>query len=293
MPFLGLATVKRGSKETYRRALRQFLNWIEEKGIMNPDRQTILAYKADLKARGLSPLSLLAYIVAVRKFFEWTEWKKYYPNIARAIKVGKKSRGFKKDPLTIEQVQELMSSIDKSTLKGKRDYALLNLLIRTGLRTIETTRANMGDIRQQGGVALLWIQGKGRDDKDQFVVLTKETLKPIYKYLKARREKNKNEPLFASISDRNKGDRLTTRSIRRIVKERLKNIGIINDRLTAHSLRHTAITLSLKAGATIQEAQALGRHANINTTLIYAHNIDRIKNAPEKRIDKILAKAVI
>jgi integrase/recombinase XerC/integrase/recombinase XerD len=156
------------------------------------------------------------------------------------------------------------------------------------LRTVEVIRANIGDIRQQGGEALLWIQGKGQDSKDQFVVLTNGTSAPIYEYLRARGTTGKGEALFASISDRNGGDRLATRSIRRIVKERLRAIGIDSERLTAHSLRHTCITISLEAGATIQEAQALARHANINTTLIYAHNIDRLKNAPERLIDKLL-----
>ena len=68
----------------------------------------------------------------------------------------------------------------------------------------------------------------------------------------------------------------------------MRKIGLNSDRLTAHSLRHTAITLALKGGATIQEAQALGRHANINTTLIYAHNIDRLTQAPERKIDVVL-----
>lgn len=287
--FISSQDVKESSKETYRRTLRQFIGWIKKKGITNPNRETILTYKEELRARGLSPLTLSGYITVVRKFFEWTEGMKYYPNIAKGIKGAKRATGFKKDPLTVPQIKELLGSIDRSTLEGNRDYALLNLLVRTGLRTIEAIRADLEDIRQQGGEALLWIQGKGRDDKDQFVLLTQETLRPIYEYLRVKGKGEKKGPLFASISDRNNGGRLTTRSVRRMVKERLRGIGIESNRLTAHSLRHTAITLSLQAGATIQEAQALGRHTNINTTLIYAHNIDRIKNAPERRIDKILA----
>jgi integrase/recombinase XerC/integrase/recombinase XerD len=65
-------------------------------------------------------------------------------------------------------------------------------------------------------------------------------------------------------------------------------MGIDDSRITAHSLRHTAITLSLLAGATPQEARAMARHADINTTLIYAHNINRIAQAPEKKIDEFL-----
>ncbi len=124
---------------------------------------------------------------------------------------------------------------------------------------------------------------------DASVLLTGETLKPIYQYLQARGSAKSEEPLFSSLSHRNGGDRLTTRTARRIIKARFHQIGIDSDRLTAHSLRHTAVTLSLKAGSTIQEAQALARHTNINTTLIYAQNIDRIKQAPERKIDALIA----
>ena len=81
---------------------------------------------------------------------------------------------------------------------------------------------------------------------------------------------------------------MTTRSVSRVVKEYLRKANLDDARLTAHSLRHTAITLSLLGGATPQEAKVMARHADINTTLIYAHNINRIKQAPEKKIDEIL-----
>ena len=119
-------------------------------------------------------------------------------------------------------------------------------------------------------------------------MLTEATLEPINDYLNARQERDPKAPLFASHSNRNNGGRLTTRSISRIVKEAMKDAGINSDRLTAHSLRHSAITFSLLGGATVQEAQALARHKNINTTLIYAHNIDRIGRAPERKIDNYL-----
>ena len=287
--FLLAQDVSPSSRESYRKGLKRLLEWLKGQGVTNPSRETILSYKESLINEGLSSFSISAYIVAVRKFFNWLEATRGLPNIAKGIKGAKRVRGFRKDPLTIEQVRELLDSIDKSSIRGLRDYALINLLIRTGLRTIEIIRANVDDIRQEGGEALFYIQGKERDEKDEFVLLTGETLKPIYEYLKARRSAKAGEPLFSSLSNRNSGERLTTRTVRRIVKQRLRTIGIESDRLTAHSLRHTAITLSLKAGATIQEAQALARHTNINTTLIYAQNIDRIKQAPERKIDALIS----
>ena len=224
----------------------------------------------------------------MRKFFEWLESIKAYPNIAKGIKGPKRKRGFRKDSLTVEQVRAFLKSINRSTLSGMRDYAMLNLMIRTGLRTIEIARATREDITHQSGAAVLLIHGKGRDSKDDLVLLTESTLAPIREYLKARGKVRDEDPVFASHSTKNHGETLTTRSISRIVKDRLRDMGWDDSRLTAHSLRHTAITLSLLAGATPQEARAMARHSDINTTLIYAHNINRIKQAPELKIDEFL-----
>jgi integrase/recombinase XerC/integrase/recombinase XerD len=286
--FAKAQDVKPSSRGTYRRMLSRFVEWLSAHPTTDLSRETILAYKASLEEKRLSPLTLSGYLVAVRKFFEWTEANKLYPNIARGVKGGKRSKGFRKDPLTVDQIKELLGSVNRSTLEGKRDYALLNLLVRTGLRTIEAVRADLGDIRQEGGEAVLWIQGKGRDAKDEFVLLTPDTLKPMRDYLTERGAVEDSSPLFVSHSDRNRDERLTTRTLSRIAKATLRGIGLNSGRLTAHSLRHTAITLSLQAGATIQEAQALGRHANINTTLVYAHNINRIAHAPERKIEELL-----
>jgi integrase/recombinase XerD len=287
--FIRAQDVRENSRQAYRKGLKKFLAWLRDREIMNPDRQTLLDYKDDLRATGLSSFSISAYIVVVRKFFAWLEATRGLPNIAKGLKGARRTRGFMKDPLTLAQVQELLGSIDRKVLRGLRDHALINLMTTTGLRTIETIRANIGDVRQEGGEALLWVQGKGRDEKDEPAVLPAETIKPLHEYLAVRGAAPKDAPLFSSLSNRNGGGRLTTRTLRRIIKDRLRAIGIDSDRLTAHSVRHTCITLALQAGATIQEAQALARHANINTTLIYAHNIDRVKQAPERKVAALIS----
>jgi len=286
-PYVASLDAAPRSKDTYRKAVKRFFEWYAEQGIEAPTREDILAYKADLMSK-YKACTVSSYMSAVKSFFAFLEATGRYPNIAAGIKGAKATRGFRKDALSAAQAVRVISGIDRSTLEGLRDYALVNLLIRTGLRTIEAERADIGDIRAETGESLLYIQGKGRDSKDAFVVLTEATAQPIREYLRARGKQADSAPLFASCSDRNNGERLTTRSISRIVKEALKRVGLDSDRLTAHSLRHTAVTLSLLAGATIQEAQQLARHSSVNTTMIYAHNIDRIARAPERRIDELL-----
>jgi len=286
--YLASIDVKPKTKETYRRALKRFMEWLRDNSIIQPNRADILAYKGYLMAN-FTACTVSSYLTAVKGLYIYLEAEKISPNIANGIKGAKHQQGFKKDPLTVEQAKNVLIEIDTKDITGLRDYAIINLLIRTGLRTIEIERANIEDIRQQAGEALLYIQGKGRDSKDDFVLLTEATLKPIRDYIKARGKTKPTDPLFISHSNKNYGGRLTTRSISRIVKDNLREAGIDSERITAHSLRHTAVTLSLLGGATIQEAQSMARHKNINTTLIYAHNINRIKHAPERVIDTMLS----
>jgi integrase/recombinase XerD len=285
--FLSSIDIRPRSVDTYRKALKQFFLYLDKKNITAPTKEDIIAFKNDLAAEHAAA-TISVYIIAVRQFFNWLDENGLYNNIAHGIKGARSPKGFRKDTLTIEQIKRTLHGIDRSTLEGKRNFAIINLLVRTGLRTIELHRANIEDIRQEAEEALLYIQGKGRDSKDAFVLLTEDALTPLREYINARNEKNTRQPLFISHSNRNAGGRLSTRTISRIIKEALRAAGLNDSRLSAHSLRHTAITLSLLGGASVQEAQTMARHSDINTTLKYAHNINRIKQAPEKKIDALL-----
>ena len=285
--YLAQLDARPKTKDTYRKAVNRFFAWLIERGSGTLSRADILSYKAYL-TKHYSASTVSAYLTALRSFFKYLESENYCYNIAAGVKGAEKSRGHKKDILTKEQAGAVLSAIDRTTPEGLRDYAIINLLMRTGLRTVEIERANYEDIRQEAGQPLLYIQGKGRSDKDDFIVLTPATLDPLREYINATGGRKDKSPIFQSMSNRSNGGRLTTRSISRIVKEAMRAAGIDNDRLTAHSLRHGAITYALMSGATLQEAQQLARHSNINTTLIYAHNLQRISSAPESRIDNFL-----
>jgi len=285
--FLADLDLSEGSRATYSRSVRQFISWLEETGRagrVDLLREDILAYK-DYLISSKSSYTVSLYLTTVRKLYQYLESKRIYPDVTRGIRGSKKPKGFRKDSLTPDQLRQALSSMKRKTLEGLRDYALFNLMARTGLRDIEVSRAQVGDIRQESGQAVLWIQGKGRDSKDDFVLLTKESLKPISRYLKARESLPGDAPLFCSHSDRNSGQALTTRSISRIIKQALRSIGLDDQRLTAHSLRHTAISLSIKGGASLQQAQAMARHTDPKTTLVYFHNLERIEAGAEKFIN--------
>ena len=286
--FLNFLDVSINTANAYRKALKQLFNYFYNYGVDNPNRDNILAFKKEMENKGRKPSTIALYLAAARRFFSWTEQSGIYPNITVGVKAPKLERGHKKDYFAAEQIKSVLSNIDRSDIEGLRNYAIIALMTTGGLRTVEVTRASVEDLRVVGGVSVLYVQGKGRADKTEFVKLTPQVEVAIREYLKVRGEVEMQAPLFASVSNRNRGARLTTRTIRGLCKNAMKAAGFNSDRLTAHSLRHTAVTLALLAGQDLAEVQHFARHHNISTTQIYAHNIDRMKSQCEMAISNAI-----
>lgn len=287
--FIKQDDCKESSKRLYRKTLRLFFEWVEKenKDIATLSKVDIVEYKEHLQGRGLSSLSVSSYLTSLRKFYEWAESERLSPNIVKGVKTPRRVQQFKKQHLTEKKSKELLQYFESVS---KRDFAIINLLLRTGLRTIEVVRADVGDITFKNGRRILKVWGKGKDNKDDFVILTDKAFQPIAEYLKTRGQVKENEPLFTSTSHRNNGERLTTRTISGICKQGLRAIGLDAREFTAHSLRHTTATMILKHGGQLTDAQNVLRHASPNTTQIYIESIKedlRIRRAPEQRLDAI------
>lgn len=286
--FVTFIDAKPKTVETYTRALRQMFKYFADNGITQPQREDILSYRESLKATGHKPTTIQNYITATRLFFQWTEQERIYPNVAAHIKGAKLDKEHKKDYLTSRQVKTVLADIDRSTPQGVRDYAIIALMTTGGLRTVEVARADVADLRTVGDDTVLYIQGKGRDEKTEYIKLSAPVEAAIRDYLKARGDVAATAPLFVSMSNNSKGQRMTTRSISGIAKACMAEAGYNSDRLTAHSLRHTAVTLSLLAGKSLAEVQQFARHANIATTQIYNHALDKAKNGCSEAIAKAI-----
>ena len=279
--FISYLDVSPATVQTYHKSLRQLFRYLTAQGISNPTRETLVEFRKSLEEAGYKASTIALYLASARRFFSWCEAKGIYPNVAAGIKAPRISKGHKKDCMSGLQVKQMMQGIDRSTLEGKRNYAVLALMATCGLRTVEVVRANVEDLRNVGGIAVLYIQGKGKNDKADFVKLSEPVLQAINEYLSERGKVRQDEPLFTSCSRRNKGGRLTTRTISGLAKASMRRAGYNSTRLTAHSLRHTAITLALMNGHTLAEVQYFARHSSINTTMIYNHTVNRMQSLCE------------
>lgn len=241
------------------------------------------------------PNTIAQYLRSVCQFFRWTASNGLYPDIAANIHAPKVKHDIhRKDALTVEEVQTIEKSISlrtseklikaetakkdtagriqRTTEQGKRLYAMYLLAVNAGLRTIELARANIKDIEVKGGCAWLYVWGKGHTEPDAKKPLAPEVKTAIDDYLKSRKDNPKGtSPLFVATGNRSGGKRLATTTISTMLKKAMQEAGFDSERLTAHSLRHTAGTNVQELTGNIYLTQRYMRHSNPSTTEIYLH----------------------
>ena len=290
--YLELADLRPKSRATYERALRQFVRWLDGRGLAvnGLTADDVLQYRRDLELDH-KPGTVNLYMSAVRGLYAWLNERTGYPNVARGVRGvsgSGTSMSMEHDALSVEQARRVAAHSDGDDLESLRNHAIVNLMIRVGLRTIEVVRANVGDLRTVAGRTALFVHGKGRAEAREFVMLDEAALAPISEYLRARGRVADDDPLFAGVGNRNRG-RLTTRTVSRVAKRAMEAEGVTGPHFCAHSLRHTAATLALMGGAPVEEVQSMARHASVATTMIYVHSISRAKGVAERSVSAMLA----
>lgn len=284
--LVGSGELRPATAEQYTRSMNGFSAWLEERN-QTATRDTIRAWLADLNTH-YRPSSVNVFYSGVRAFFTWAVNEGYMTsNPTTGIKGAKREgtkTSHKRQPLTDAEVVRLLSQPDLHTPSGYRDYTIMCLMLYTGVRTIEVYRADLEDLRRVGNSLVLDVQGKGHDEKDAYVVLANPQVQDaIYTWVAMRGDDP--GPLFWSLSNNSKHQRLTRDSIRRSVKGYLKAAGISDRRITTHSLRHTAITAAVRGGASLVQAQNMARHTDPKTTMIYIREVNRAADPAEARIE--------
>ena len=285
--FLNSQDIMDKSRETYRWGLKRFFRWMRTTGrtLQTMTPADVVQFKGKLSKERLSPLTVGAYMTAVRRFYGWTETSLIYPNIARSVKTPKGRKGFRKTALTPEEAASLLEHLKGRSL---RDYAIVNLILRTGLRTIEVMRADVGDITRKRGKRILKVWGKGAEDKDAMVIIGEPVWNPIREYLSTRGEVPKDAPLFVTEGKGHRGERVSTRTIQRLCKEALRAIGLDSHEYSAHSLRHTTAVTIIRKGGDLNDVQRVLRHASQVTSQVYTASIEqevRLDSNPEALLD--------
>jgi site-specific recombinase XerD len=281
--FLEYLEIEKGSSpltiRNYKHYLNRFCKWMEKQGIrqtpkdINPDvvRQyrVYLSRISDGKGGTLSRKTQGFHVIALRSFLKWllkNDVEVMSPDKIDLPKVNERQIKF----LSGEQVDRLLNAPSLSTIQGKRDKAILEVLYSTGLRVSELVSLDRDKIdfqRREFG-----ILGKG--GKTRVVFLSSRAVDWIDKYLRARKDKYKTlfirhkGKMDPSIEDEKM--RLSARSVQRMIKKYSKKMKFPID-VTPHVLRHSFATDLLMAGADLRSVQEMLGHKNVATTQIYTH----------------------
>lgn len=238
----------------------------------------LIAYREGLETRGLKPATIAKKLTVLRRLFTFLYEQGVIPiNPSAGVKLPKVSNETTREILTLAECNQLLASIETATNRGKRDKAILALLLINGLRVCEITRANAGDLMQTEGCLVLRVRGKGGKNIDTRI--RDDVREVIQSYVGTRGTLQEKDSLFIGTTHRAK-DRITRRNVQHMVKVRLKRLGIDRPHVSTHSLRHSSITHLINGGASLIAAQDFARHSNPATTQRYFHNLDRLKNHP-------------
>jgi site-specific recombinase XerD len=165
------------------------------------------------------------------------------------------------------QVRRLLASCDRRSTVGQRDFAILTLLVRLGLRRGEVARLELGDVDWRAGEIV--IRGKG--DRQERLPLPSDVGEAVAGYLRRGRSGSaEGRCLFVRVKAPHRA--LTPGGVTNVVVASGRRAGL--GQIAAHRLRHTAATEMLRAGATLPEIGQVLRHRSLLTTAIYA-KVDR------------------
>ena len=267
----------------YRRDIEDFVAFcgvthasFDPKAIRREDVEEWMVYLGD--ERKLKVTSVNRTMASLRTFWRWMlahgHVERDLMKTLRQYKAPKRLPTFVPDTRMEDVVAELREDIASEDFERLRDALIILLIYTAGLRLSELVNANMSDV--SADYATLRVMGKGR----------KERVQPLLGSLRQVIEK-----YFIQISSQNictgqkkalilskKGERISRRSVERIVDRKLKCVGV-QGKTSPHVLRHTFATRVLNEGGDLREIQELLGHSSLKATQVYTHlDIERLKH---------------
>ena len=273
------------AKRGYRHAIDEFVDWYCSEPRLAFNRIVVLRYRSHLESRQLAPGTINVRLGAVRRLaYEAADCGLLSADLAAGIR---RVKGVKKlgvrlgNWLTAEQGHALWQAPDRQRLKGKRDRALLALLLACGLRRHEAVALRLDDLQQrEEHWAIVDLVGKGGHIR---------TI-PVPDWVRSELD----DRLGAAAIDRGRlfrrvnkvgkawGEGLTEKAVWDIVKESARTVGVMQ--LAPHDLRRTCARLCHASGGELEQIQFLLGHVSVQTTERYLGCKQRIRSAVNDRI---------
>ena len=278
------------TRRAYQGDLQDFCQFL---GITVPEqfravtRAHVLAWRQQLEQRSLSGASIRRKLAALASLFDHLLENNAVAggNPVHGVKRPSQNSHEGKTPaLGDHQAKALLEAPDAGSIKGRRDRALLAVLLYHGLRREEAARLTLQDIQERRGVKHLRIHGKG--GKLRFLPVHPLAMERLHAYpeVSGHHQEQPDAPLFQALRGRRSGQALGAGGIYALVGHYAQRAGITVDGLGVHGLRATAATNALENEADIAKVQQWLGHANISTTRLYDKRQTRPEDSPTYRV---------
>lgn len=280
------------TRRAYRNDIGEFMRFV---GINSPEqfrditRAHVLAWRKALEEKGLAASTLRRKLASLSSLYEYLcDRNAVAFNPVKGVKRPRvESQEGKTPALGDHQARNLLDAPDEKSLKGKRDRAILAVLLYHALRREEASSLRVKDVHERRGVVHLRVFGKG--GKERFIPLHPRAAERISDYLEANgHREDKDGALFRPIRNnvsKTLESALTPNSIyATVVKHYMRKVGLKGERMGPHSLRATAATNALDHEADISKVQEWLGHANIATTRIYDRRRTRPEDSPTFKV---------
>jgi site-specific recombinase XerD len=273
--WITYSDVTEQSRKEYKISILVWFQFLATIGVKpeNAVKADTRRYKTYLSGK-YAATSVNRHLSSVRLFYDYLRNNDYVTeNITEGLRNVKVGPQIRKEALTAEQAATLLNSINRYTLDGKRDYAIISLMIVTGIRRVEVYRLDESDVIADR--SMLHIRRKGASEKI-WMKIPEDLMNTIVDYAMCKEDlPYRDSALFVTHMVQYKCGRLSLYSISDMVNKRLKSIGLDTKYYTCHSLRHTAATLASDAGIPDTEISNMLGHSNLKTTSIYLQALRR------------------
>lgn len=269
------------SFDLYQTILKQYTNYLKNNQIEFAKTSDVTKYIKSIKDKGYSVSWINLQLTAIKGLYRYLSDNQrrydlpleYAFDITLSIKNEQSSRENNRPLLTIEQAKQLIikTKENRRYIWHYRDHAMIYLMLTTGIRGVEVRRLKKKDFSVLNEQLILYVQGKGKDNADEYVKLPSGVEEAINDYLSKREDKSP----YIFVSHRKHTDKymLSRTFFDSMFKRVLRDAGLSNLNLTPHALRHTAATANLLRGESLEQTRQFMRHSQVTSTMIYAHHL--------------------
>lgn len=257
----------------YTTDLEKLVLYLEEEkiDILDVNLENLENFTACLRDIGICPRSQARILSGIRSFYHYLHLEEYIQQDPTELLESPQIGKHLPDVLSVEDIDNLINSIDRSTREGQRNCAILETLYSCGLRVSELCNLKISDLYLDEG----FIKVEGKGNKQRLVPISPKAIKEIKNYFMSRNE-GLIKPGYEDFVFISKfGKNISRIMVFHIIKELANRIGI-KKTISPHTFRHSFATHLLEGGANLRAIQCMLGHESIGTTEIYTH-IDRTR----------------